>query len=79
MATEATKTKTKTYILPFLEGVDAPTQAFYSHNGRDYILKRGEAVELPEEVYDYIVEQEKAKLEAIKKARSLALKEPSKN
>lgn len=79
MATEATKAKTKTYVLPFLEGVDAPKQEFYSINNKDYILVRGEAIDLPEEVYDYIVEQEKAKLEAIKKARSLSLKEPSKH
>ncbi len=79
MATEATKTKTKTYILPFLEGVDAPKQEFYSINNKDYILVRGEEIELPEDVYNYIIEQEKAKLEAIKKARAMTLKEPSKN
>ena len=77
MSTTATK-KTKTYILPFLEGIDSPKQEFYSINGKDYILKRGEAIELPEDVYDYIMEQEKAKLEAIKRARAIGLKEPTK-
>ncbi len=78
MAAPTTKEKTKTYVFPFLDGIDSPKQDFYSINDKDYILKRGEAIDLPESVYDYIMEQEKAKLEAIKRARAIGLKEPKK-
>lgn len=78
MAT-ATEKKTKTYILPFPEGSDAPKQTFYSIAGKDYILRYGEEIELPEHVYDYIMEQERAKLDAVKRSRALSLKEPKKS
>ena len=77
MATEEKKSKRIRYTLPFLDS-GSSTQEFYSINGKDYIIKRGETVELPEEVYNFITEQEKAKNEAIKRAMAEGFKEPEK-
>ena len=77
MSVEEKKIKTVRYTLPFLEGSDAPTQEFYSINGKDYIIKRGEAVSLPENVYNYIIKQEEAKNEAIRRAMAKSFKDPT--
>lgn len=40
--------------LPKLPGPNAPTEEFYSVNGRNFLIKRGEAVEVPRELYELI-------------------------
>lgn len=71
--------KTIPYTLPYLEGVDAPKQEFYSIAGKDYILRRGETIDLPESVYNFIMQQEKEKAEYMRKKRALAIKDPKKS
>lgn len=46
--------------LPRNKGRDAIQEEFFSVNGRNYIVKRGETVEIPEEVAEVIRNGEKA-------------------
>ena len=52
----ATKKETKrvTVRLPRLAGQNAIQEEFFSVNGKNYIIKRGETVEIPEEVAEVI-------------------------
>ena len=56
----ATKGKRVTVRLPRLPGQNAIQEEFYSVNGRNYRLKRGETVEIPEELAEVIRNNEKA-------------------
>ena len=46
--------------LPRLSGQNAIQEEFYSVNGKNYIIKRGETVEIPGEVAEVIRNAEKA-------------------
>lgn len=56
----ATKSKRVTVRLPRLPGQNANQEEFFSVNGKNYIIKRGETVEIPEEVAEVIRNAEKA-------------------
>ncbi len=56
----ATKSKRVTVRLPKLPGQNAIQEEFFSVNGKNYIIKRGETVEIPEEVAEVIRNGEKA-------------------
>ena len=56
----ATKGKRVTVRLPRLPGQNAIQEEFFSVNGKNYIIKRGETVEIPEEVAEVIRNGEKA-------------------
>ena len=55
-----TKTKRVTVRLPKLPGQNANQEEFFSVNGKNYIIRRGEEVEIPEEVAEVIRNAEKA-------------------
>ena len=59
-ADNATKSKRVTVRLPKLSGQNANQEEFFSVNGKNYIIKRGETVEIPEEVAEVIRNAEKA-------------------
>lgn len=59
-ADNATKEKRVTVRLPRLPGQNAIQEEFFSVNGKNYIVKRGEEVEIPEEVAEVIRNAEKA-------------------
>lgn len=59
-ADNATKCKRVTVKLPKLPGQNAIQEEFFSVNGKNYIIKRGETVEIPEEVAEVIRNAEKA-------------------
>ena len=59
-ADNATKGKRVTVRLPRLPGQNANQEEFFSVNGKNYIIKRGETVEIPEEVAEVIRNAEKA-------------------
>ena len=54
------KSKRVTVRLPRLPGQNAIQEEFFSVNGRNYLIKRGETVEIPEEVAEVIINGEKA-------------------
>ena len=56
----ATKDKKVTVRLPRLAGQNANQEEFFSINGKNYIIKRGETVEIPEELAEVIRNGEKA-------------------
>lgn len=57
----ATKKSTRVTVrLPRLPGQNAIQEEFFSVNGKNYIIKRGETVEIPEEVAEVIRNAEKA-------------------
>lgn len=55
-----TKSKRVTVRLPKLPGQNAIQEEFFSVNGKNYLIKRGETVEIPEEVAEVIRNGEKA-------------------
>ena len=55
-----TKSKRVTVRLPRLPGQNAIQEEFFSVNGKNYIIKRGETVDIPEEVAEVIRNAEKA-------------------
>lgn len=59
-ADNATKSKRVTVRLPKAPGQNAIQEEFFSVNGKNYIIKRGETVEIPEEVAEVIRNGEKA-------------------
>lgn len=59
-ADNATKGKRVTVKLPRLPGQNAIQEEFFSVNGKNYIIKRGEEVEIPEAVAEVIRNAEKA-------------------
>lgn len=59
-ADNATKEKKVTVNLPKLRGQNANQEEFFSVNGKNYIIRRGEDVEIPEEVAEVIRNAHKA-------------------
>ena len=59
-ADNATKGKRVEVKLPKLPGQNAIQEEFFSVNGKNYRIKRGETVEIPEEVAEVIANGEKA-------------------
>ena len=66
-----TKSKRVTVRLPRLPGQNANQEEFFSVNGKNYIIKRGETVEIPEEVAEVIRNAEKAEEYAMNYVESL--------
>lgn len=64
--------------LPRLEGQNAAQEEFYSVNFKNYIIKRGVEVEVPEEIAEVIVNAEKARDEALNYAEEHKVREPEK-
>lgn len=57
----ATTSKKKVTVkLPRLQGQNAIQEEFFSVNGRNYMIKRGEEIEIPEEVAEVIKNADKA-------------------
>lgn len=74
---ESVKKKTRVITLPMLEGENVSQQEFVSLNFKNYIIKRGEPVEVPEAIALQLEANEAARQAAMKKAAELKLKEPS--
>lgn len=64
--------------LPRLEGQNAAQEEFFSVNFKNYIIKRGVEVEVPEEIAEVIQNAEKARDEALNFADEHKLREPEK-
>ena len=64
--------------LPRLSGQNAIQEEFFSVNGKNYIIKRGETVEIPEEVAEVIRNSEKEEEYAMRYVESLARAEEDK-
>lgn len=58
--TASAETKRVQVRLPRLNGQNAIQEEFFSVNGKNYIIKRGEYVDVPEEVAEVIRNTEKA-------------------
>jgi hypothetical protein len=71
-ADNATKGKRVTVRLPRLQGQNAIQEEFFSVNGKNFIIKRGETVEIPEEVAEVIRNAELAEEYAMKYVDGLA-------
>lgn len=78
-ADNATKQKRVTVRLPKLKGSKAIQEEFFSVNGKNYIIKRGETVEIPEEVAEVIRNAEKAEEYAMEYAEGLVRAESKKS
>lgn len=74
----ATKGKRVSVRLPRLKGQNAVQEEFFSHNFKNYIIKRGETVEIPEEVAGIIRDAEKAEEYAMHYVDELVKKEKDK-
>ena len=74
----ATKGKRISVRLPRLQGQNAIQEEFFSVNGKNYIIKRGETVEIPEEVAEVIRNGEKAEEYAMHYVDELVKKEKDK-
>ena len=61
--------------LPRATGVNANQDEFFSVNYKNYIIKRGEYVEIPRELYEVIVNGEKAEEAAFKFAEEQGVRE----
>ena len=61
--------------LPRNAGQNANQDEFFSVNFKNYIIKRGETVEIPEEVAEVIRNAEKAEEYAMKYAEEKAMRE----
>ena len=61
--------------LPRNAGQNANQDEFFSVNFKNYIIKRGESVEIPEEVAEVIRNAEKAEEYAMKYAEEKAMRE----
>ena len=64
--------------LPRNKGQNAIQEEFYSVNGKNYIIKRGETVEIPEEVAEVIRNAEMSEEYAMKYVDGLAEAEANK-
>jgi hypothetical protein len=74
----ATEQKTKIVTLPLLEGDNAVQEKFVGLNGKSYIIKRGEPVEVPIGVYNILELEREAVNAAIRAKQNLAIKTPEK-
>ena len=70
--------KRVTVRLPRNKGKDARQEEFYSHNFKNYIVKRGETVEIPECVANIIKDAEQAEEYAMQYAEGLVQAEANK-
>jgi len=70
--------KSVTVRLPRNPGQNARQEEFYSHNFKNYMILRGETVEIPEEVAEIIRNNEKAEEYAMKYVDGLAKAEEDK-
>lgn len=61
--------------LPRAAGQNANQDEFFSVNFKNYIIKRGETVEIPEELAEVITNAEKAEEYAMRYAEDKALRE----
>jgi hypothetical protein len=77
-ADNATKGKRVRVTLPRLPGQNAIQEEFYSVNGKNYRIKRGEEVEIPEAVAEIIRNNEQAELYAMKYVEALDNKKQEK-
>ena len=78
-ANNATERARVTVRLPRNAGQNAIQEEWFSVNGKNYIIKRGESVEVPEAVAHVIENNEKAEEYALQYVDSLADKEKEKN
>ncbi|MEE1356834.1 MAG: hypothetical protein UHG68_04630 [Clostridia bacterium] len=69
-----TTVKTKEVYLPLIEGENAPTEQFVGFNGKAYRIRRGETVEVPEPVYEILMNSERARTAAVRERQKRALK-----
>ena len=76
--TATSKKKMVKIRLPKLEGQNAAQEEFYSVNFKNYIIKRGVDVEVPEEIAEVIRNAEKARDEALDYVDEHKLREPKK-
>ena len=77
--TKATTTKRKVTVrLPRNPGQNARQEEFFSVNGKNYLIKRGETVEIPEEVAEVIRNAEKAEEFAMQYVEGLVKAEEDK-
>jgi hypothetical protein len=74
----ATKKKRVTVRLPRLHGQNAIQEEFFSVNGKNYIIKRGETAEIPEEVAEVIRNGERAEEYAMNYVEELEKKKSEK-
>lgn len=65
--------------LPRLSGQNAVQEEFFSVNGRNYIIKRGEYVDVPEEVAEVIRNSEREEECAMRYIESLREAEKAKS
>ena len=77
-ADNATKEKTATVCLARANGRYAVQADFFSINGRNYLLKRGEKTEVPEEVAEVIINGERAEEYALNYVDNLSKTESDK-
>ena len=72
-----TKPSTKISVrLPRNKGREAVQEEFFSVNFKNYIIKRGETVEIPEELAEVITNAEKAEDYALQYADDNKLRQP---
>ena len=70
------KSKTATVRLPKINKPNAPQEEFLSLNFKNYIIKRGEKVEVPAELAEVIENAQLAEDYAIDYAESVKVREP---
>ena len=63
--------------LPRVEGVNAPQQIFVGVNFKNYLVKTGESVAVPPEVYRALMDSQEAEDVAAKFAEEKKLKTPN--
>lgn len=75
---QATAKKRVTVRLPRNPGQNARQEEFFSVNGKNYLIKRGETVEIPEEVAEVIRNAEMAEEFAMQYVEGLVKAEENK-
>ena len=76
--TKQTSKKKVTVRLPRNPGQNARQEEFFSVNGKNYLIKRGETVEIPEEVAEVIRNAEKSEEYAMQYVEGLVQAEEEK-
>ncbi len=74
--TQTQNAKKVTVLLPRNPGQNARQEEFFSVNGKNYLIKRGERVEIPEELAEVIENGQKAEEYAMQYAEEKAMREP---
>lgn len=77
MAEIKEKAKKVQVKLPRAKGINANQDEFFSVNFKNYIIRRGEVVEIPEELAEVIQDSEKAEEYALDYAEAKAQKSPN--